>query len=734
MPNQIDDPALTYEAGKEFDYSVWEPGTRIDLCNVPWDSQYRVINIFGDDDATPAERRALLNAYIDGLETPSSVHRGGSPVKVDVPVRVGLSHNLASRYNYVRARNPILPTHANPFGDIQRDYYYFILGTRYINPGTTELTLQLDVVQTFYYDVTFGQSYIERGHIGIANEDNFDGWGAEYLTVPEGIDIGSEYRIVTTKKERIDDQQTVPYNVLIAMTADLHASGGSVDNPSDPPRLVTSSGASIQGLPSGARYYVMEGNIGGGGPLIDFMNAWKEKPWITQSIISITAIPPIRRYLPGFVTIPANAAYPNEAPRTMPTSLSHSLFPNWRESDDLKNAIPARYRHLRKFFTFPYMAIEMTTYTGTPVILKPENWNSRDAHVGERVSIVPPGQRIVFWPRWYNTTGFDNTPVEQDDPGEYYDLTTQINNFPSFAIVNNSFAGYLASNQASMNAQYAGADWSQNRALRGAQVGYDNAMVGVNAQRQMTEANNQFAGATLGVQQQLARDNQFLGALGGTAMAGAGGLAAGPVGGAVSALGGVGSGLLGALTLNNTLDAARQQLGHQTNQAWRASDINTGASQMIADANKGLAEWGARGDYEQAIASLDARTQDARLMQPSTSGQMGGDMLHLIYGGWQLNARWKMLYPAAMAVIGEYWLQFGYAVHRVTVPPASLQVMSKFTYWKMTNVTLLRAPIPEGMRNALRGIFEKGTTVFTNPNDIGVTDYGDNQAKTGITL
>lgn len=736
--NQYNNDPLNYPAGTEFDYSVWEPGTVISLCNVPWDSTYRDTVMFGADNATPVQRRTALNSYIDSLETPQSVMPGGMPVRVDVPVRVGLSHNKAQRYNYLRARNPILPTGANPTGDVQKDYYYFILGARYINPGTTELTLQLDVFQTFIYETTFGNCYIERGHVGIANSRQFDNYGRDYLTVPEGIDTGGEYRIVTTKTEKIDaylnfqgQQARMPYNVLICSTVDLAADPGDADNP----KLATAEGGTFSNMASGASYYVLINQRS----LVEFMKAWKERPWVTQGIISITLIPPITRYVPsfdfsdegvGYVPSQAKASIP---PENMRVTLGHDMLTNWRNSPEILNAIPERYRHLRKLFTFPYMAIELTTYQATPLILRPELWNSANAHIAERAALIPPNQRVVFYPRWYNTENTSSN-LQSDDDGEYYDMMTQISSFPSVALVNNSHIGYLASNRASINNQFSAAEWSQTRSMRGADTGYSNSMQGIRVGAQLTDLQNSTSENSLSIQQSLEQQNWLLNSLGGIGMGAGMGAMAGPAGSAVGAVAGVAGAAMSGLAMGNSQGAAQRQLGLQQGANSGANQINSDSAASVANSNRHLSNWSARGDYEQTIAAIDARVQDTKLLQPSVSGQTGGETLHTIYDTMQIAARWKMIDRSALATVCEHWLQFGYAVHRRYTPPASLQVMSKFTYWKMTQAQIRSTPIPEAMKNIIRGIFEKGVTVYRSPNDIGIVDPATNTPIAGVSL
>jgi hypothetical protein len=154
----------------------------------------------------------------------------------------------------------------------------------------------------------------------------------------------------------------------------------------------------------------------------------------------------------------------------------------------------------------------------------------------------------------------------------------------------------------------------------------------------------------------------------------------------------------------------------------------------MRDTNKGLADWAAKGDYANAIAGINAKVQDSRMTQPSTSGQMGGDMMNLVNNNTVVSVRWKMIDRASLRLVGEYWLRYGYAVRNFVIPPANLLCMSKFTYWKMLETYITSGGMPESMKQIIRGIFEKGVTVWSDPSYIGNTDMADNQPLDGITL
>ena len=152
------------------------------------------------------------------------------------------------------------------------------------------------------------------------------------------------------------------------------------------------------------------------------------------------------------------------------------------------------------------------------------------------------------------------------------------------------------------------------------------------------------------------------------------------------------------------------------------------------DTNRDLAEFSAQGDYANTIAGINARVQDAALTQPSMRGQYGGDIVNVNHGTSELSLRWKMLSGAALTAVGEYWLRYGYAIHRFGQIPSSLMVMTNFTYWKLSESYIRTAPMPESFKQAIRGIFEKGVTVWSDPAKIGTIDVADNAALTGVTL
>lgn len=715
--NQIQDPPNEYNFGLSFNYAVWTADTDITLTNVPWDNNYRDVVSFATTNA--------LNQYIDQRVSTNVRITNATYAKVDEPIMIDVPFNQAQMFNYVRVYNPAQPVDTNVGGaDIPRYFYYFIVNARYHAPNTTELQVQLDVYQTYIRSVRFGRCYVERGHLGIANSENFRNYGKDYLTVPEGIDTGSDYLTVhEVGDDRVMYGTNGGYSILVASATKLEAPAGTKANPN----LSTAEGGLFQGLPSGASYYIFTN----ANDFLNFMKSFSDKPWITQGIISITVIPNYTRYFnSGHLGAKLSiGAY--KAPGVQAIKEHRNLFMNWRESVNIMNYIPSRYRHLRKLWTFPYMAIELTNMNGQSSILKPEQWNSPDAMIAEDAALLPPNQRIQWYPEGYKST---RPAVSGGERGVGIDHAVNVSNFPALALVNNNAILALANSAHSRAFGYQSADWSQQRALRGNEVAYDQATAGINAGSDMTENQLAQARTELGIGNQLSTGQAITNSVGG-AVTGAGiGAFGGPAGAVVGGVAGLGAGIAGNIGTLMQQNANSQRYAAQAQGARGGQGIQSRFGAQMRDTNKALSDWAARGDYENTIAGMNARTRDMELTPPSAIGQAGGEALGILNFRFGYRARWLMPDQASIQTIGEYWLRYGYAIHRFAFLPNNFMAMDKFTYWKLKETYIQSAPIPEGFKQAIRGIFEKGVTVWANPNDIGMIDTADNRPLPGIVI
>lgn len=695
-------------------YSIWLPESEITLTNVPWDSNYRDIVKF--------DSAAALNKFIDEQETMNTQIQNAGYARIDEPIRLRIPIDEAYGYNYIRVTNPSMPSvNAAP-----TTYYYFITGIAMLTPGVTVFNVAIDIWQTFGDKVKLGQSFVEQGHIGIANSNQFQNFGRNYLTVPEGLDTGGEMRVVDWTSQTLVGINDC--NIMVVSNTNLTVDPGDEDDPT----MKTSPGGRVQGVPSGTTAYFFKNAL----DFTNFINAYQDYPWVLQGIMQITAIPPIisQGYAMNAVKFPKA---PNIAAYTMGTqsygrTIGKSMMKDWRGTVTNVHT-EERYRHLKKFLVYPYLAVELTTMTGTSIIMKPELWRSDDAEVLIYNAVASPGQRSVIAPRHYNgkstatqeqQQNADKSLVYLHDDGEWIQHATMVGDFPQFAIVNNAGVLALASSAHGRAQQYRAADWSQQKALGSNQTSYDQASAGI----QNTETQGGISRWSNTQSTQIANSQAILGAVAG----GATGVA---MGAATGGAAGAGMGAAGAATgaMNAAIGiSGRNQQTALSNTASAASQAgNVGTAAYMRDTSKDLADWAARGNYQQEIAAINAKVQDTAMTPPFTAGQSGGETFNFIFGNIRVYMHVRQINQDQVAMIGDYWLRYGYAIRRF-ISMDKLQVMNNFTYWKLAETYIESGRVPEWVKQAIRGMFEKGVTVWRDPKQIGNIDWADNEPLDGI--
>lgn len=760
-----------------FSWAEWTPNTTLKLCRVPWDASYRDIVRF-----VSRETQREWFDKLDGVECrPATMHIFNAPARVELPF------NEASDWNYLVAYNDY-PELEGP-----RAWYYFIQRVEYVNAHCTQLVLMLDVWQSFQHDVTFGSCYVTRGHIGVANERQWNDFGRTYLALPEGLDTGSE--MVTTSQEYqsiiegrhydIDGGGVdwVDYGLIVVSTTNLTDDPGNISEP----KLTTATGAIFEQETDGCSVYYCENRMA---YVANIMALGTLFPWITQGICAVYMVPKIPQdYVSRYghrVTEIYGQAVSEEYGNIY--SFNSSLDSDLRYEDVMSVAnfrnkfnIPARYRNLRKLYCYPFCVIECSCLNGTVITYRPEDIQSDTLTIRETYTYAPSGARINFYIPEYNKAGASTTvPLRINgkdmglpiDGGEMLNASFGITNLPHFSVVNNG--GALAMANSAYTRAYAqeSAQWTRQKALTSANVANSNAALQREyATRQTNWANenrtatnaitanslNQSLAigqdqtsqmANLQVEQNIKSNN--LNGMAGIIGGGLNAVASRSPLGAVNAVGGafLGSaqtdianyGINSSAAVANSTAAAStaNQLATNAAATSQANAYASGATALgnqlnavVSQANYGLASYAAQGDYQNAIAGINAQVQQMRLTPPTTSGALGGDMFNLSNGIMGVLIRFKTCAPSALRAAGEYMLRYGYFVQRFVTPPASLECMEKFTFWQMQEA-YVRGTLPEEYRLTIKGMFERGVTVWNKPEYIGVTDWADNDPLPGI--
>lgn len=728
-------PSFNYK--NEFDYAVWSPGTTLTLSNVKWDSQYRNVVWFKHDNDLNHTLEAGSRAFKINKVTYCPV---GQPVRVPIPF------TTANYYNYLWVHNPSQPVRQ---GEHERNFYYFIQDVRYIAPNTTELILQLDVWQTYIRLSTLSKCYLQRGHMGISKTYDINNPGAigmrDVLTEPEGLDIGSSYRIsgawdYDTFKTK--DQQ---YNsgVVVASTTDLAMDGGSVDNP----KLHSAEACPADGLISAcALYYCPNQRL-----MTQWLGGLKQKPWLTQGIIGMWAVPKIEitklgggKAYGGKLVSEKHQVWMIQGTRSQMNQSERMSIPNFRNHN--KN-VKGRYKNLKKLNCYPYAAIEMTAYNGSSVLIKPEEVMNDSFDLNIFYKIFPPDQRIVAYPPFVGKYGIDvssgKATIDLGINDKSNSLTSDflanaivIDNFPQLPFVNNQAALVLANSAHQRAWESQSADWAQSRAMMAAQNARDNAGLMMNAAADVNAIQMDARSAMTGVQNNtVARQaglahtqnlvSSGMGILGGALSLNPGQMVSSLAQGAMS-------GLSTAVNQGIQTDANNANLAIQNQLSGDVLARQQSAQRGVADANYALAQKAAQGDYANTLAGINAKVQDAKLTPPSMAGSYGGDAFNLgITHRMSIYVKLKVITEGPLHRVGEYFLRYGYTVNRWCDMPSDYLVMSKFTYWQVQDLIVKDSLAPQQYREAIKGMFERGLTVWADQNYINNVDWADNVPQKG---
>ena len=700
-----------------FGENTWTPNAVLDFANVNWDATYRDIvdvNVFDIDKYIDGKRLASTR-----LDHYTAVLPGRNP-RVDYPLE------QVKLFNYLRVSNTEVYAHSvidgNVVNSTPKTYYYFIVEANYVAPNTTEIVVQLDVWATYGKQIQFGNCFVERGHIGIANEGRKNSHGRDFLAIPEGLDVGSELEIQDIKYHEIG---TVSNSVVLVWSSTaLEGKTGNYDYGDQSNATTTmANGSTMDGLPNALSVYQFD-SIQALQAALGFL---KSTPWVTAGIQCIMVVPKFT----------ANKWTGDRLDLLQCTKIIETdsvRADNIEIEENFRDSFyrDPRYKNLDKFDVSPYRLIEATTSMGTPLVLKPECIQDDNLSFDAYYHLAVPDPRIGYAPHWYNATENSKKNGSLKDSsgyvllsgGEDLDMLTGIFNFPTFTVLNDSNVMFLASNAHQLAYAAQSAEWAENKALQGNSLAFNQANAAIGASQQSTGVSQRTATGQADIANNAAVQSTALGILGGLA----GGIAGGPT----AIPGAIGGGISQALSTGINVNARNQSTALSNSAMGQQNAISTGLAGYNRDTNKAYADMVAKGDYANAIAGINAKCQDARVTQPSISGQSGGEAFNLATVGWYLTVKVKGVNGSARKALGEFWLRYGYAV-RQYVRITSISCMEKFTYWKLSE-SYLKGNIPELYKQTIRGIFEKGVTVWTNPDDIGFIDIADNEPKRGFWL
>lgn len=123
------------------------PIGRVKIGRVPFDNSYRHTMTFPS--------REAQTDYFSSVCTKSILDGTYTYVRMNNAIRVQFNAEELYTYDYVMYQNANYGT---------KWFYAFIVGVNYVNANCTELVLELDVMQTWYFDYTLKECMVEREH------------------------------------------------------------------------------------------------------------------------------------------------------------------------------------------------------------------------------------------------------------------------------------------------------------------------------------------------------------------------------------------------------------------------------------------------------------------------------------------------------------------------------------------------------------------------------------------
>lgn len=359
----------------------------------------------------------------------------------DNAINLELAYEDLYDVNYMMFQNDKIPG---------KWFYAFITDYTFISPNVTRITYQIDVYQTWLFEMTWQTTYVEREHTKRFNND-----GTPVInTIEEDLNYGSDYK--TIYKRKCNDDNIIwlvaitksPIETLIGQTT---ANVGKVGNIYTPlnytliPTDLDNEMLTINGVPTGDLFLLDLGKSSETvGQLVSiFYTPYVPFEYSVSNTNNVTTNDANVHFVNGGAVGGFYSYYgtTNWTPRNYNVASDmYSLMSNYTES---------------KLYMYPYTLIELTDMQGNTTTLKPQNFDNKSLSF-DIMSCISTQPKTAIYPHGYlgNTTG------------SVIDFTNGIinNNICDVPIVDDYTASYM---QANRNSIATTNKYAMDNALRG---------------------------------------------------------------------------------------------------------------------------------------------------------------------------------------------------------------------------------------------------------------------------
>lgn len=311
-------------------------------------------------------------------------------------------------------------------------YYAFITDWEYINENVTEITYEIDDIQTYMFDVRIEDSFVVRCH------SSSDGYNENVIT--EDINIGGDY--ICVDDHAITGFQT---DTLVLMSTKIGSAG---QTPSSAEQI--DPVASIVGFPRASSVNRLPTTVGmvkfqelPNNPAVNQATSWLEnRQWVgvPESVIGCYYVPSVLASC-----VPLGASYPLESGNTaslvgstyVGSDVNLLTYPTYFKAPN-EEITDAYYPRNKKLYNYPYNYFTVTNLQGQEVEFKYELFYGNA--VFGLTGIFLPQPTIMLYPKNYRG-------VEDD-----YDSAITLTDFPTMPITVDGYQQWLNHNAGKMTA------------------------------------------------------------------------------------------------------------------------------------------------------------------------------------------------------------------------------------------------------------------------------------------
>lgn len=350
------------------------PNTSIKLVKVPLETDYKNTFTF----SSLSNQTTYFNS-LNGISLSQYTY-----VRKDQKIRIEKPYDEICNYNYLY--------YDNNFPSSKR-YYCFITKMEYINENNTDVYIQVDVMQTYFFNITWNKCYVEREHV---NDDTFG-----LHTIPEDINTG-EYINCLTPIEATYNSESL---VCVGVTENILSQGTTI-NPT------------YNGVASGLIYIALDNATS----LWRLVSAYSSASKL-DSIHEVFMIP--RKFMP--TTITWSLVDPNAADlsgnhwASVPESNGATFFETVSFQRNITVGVNYTPKN-NKLLCYPYSYLLVSNNAGSDVIYKYEDFPNQTTLVPtinfHIVGAINPGCSIKIVPIGYKNFAYSD-PNEAKRNYEY---------------------------------------------------------------------------------------------------------------------------------------------------------------------------------------------------------------------------------------------------------------------------------------------------------------------------